>query len=82
MKKTEGIVKIIVEKQTGKILGIHMCSIEASDIIHKAVLLVKYGLTVDDVVKNIDVYPTLSESIKLCAQTFTKDVSKLSCCAE
>ena len=82
MKKTDGIVKIIVEKQTGKILGVHMCSFDASDIIHKAVLLVKYGLTVDDVVKTIDVYPTLSESIKLCAQTFTKDVSKLSCCAE
>ena len=82
MKKTYGIVKMIVEKQTGNILGVHMCSLEASDIIHKAVLLVKYELTVDDVVKNIDVYPTLSESIKLCAQTFTKDVSKLSCCAE
>ncbi len=82
MKKTNGIVKMIVEKQTGKILGIHICSLEASDIIHKAVLLVKYGLTVEDVVKTIDVYPTLSESIKLCAQTFTKDVSKLSCCAE
>jgi len=82
MRKTDGIVKMIVEKQTGKILGIHMCSPEASDIIHKAVLLVKYGLTVDDVVKTIDVYPTLSESIKLCAQTFTKDVSKLSCCSE
>ncbi len=82
MKKTEGIVKMIIEKQTGKILGVHMCSLDASDIIHKAVLLVKYGLTVDDVVKTIDVYPILSESIKLCAQTFKKDVSKLSCCAE
>ena len=82
MKKTDGIVKMIVERLTGKILGVHMCSLEASDIIHKAVLLVKYGLTVDDVVKNIDVYPTLSESIKLCAQTFAKDVSKLSCCSE
>ncbi len=82
MKKTDGIVKIIAEKNTERVLGVHMCSIDASDIIHKAVLIVKYGLTISDIVQTVDVYPTLSESIKLCAQTFKKDVSKLSCCAE
>ncbi|BAI80382.1 mercuric reductase [Deferribacter desulfuricans SSM1] len=82
MKKVNGTVKIVVDKKNKRILGIHICGFDAADIIHKAVFLVKYGLTINDVIKMTDVYPTLSESIKLCAQTFIKDVSKLSCCAE
>ncbi len=82
MKKTDGIIKIVAEEGTEKILGVHICSLEASDIIHKAVLIVKYGLTINDVIDSIDVYPTLSEAVKLCAQTFKKDVSRLSCCAQ
>jgi mercuric reductase len=81
MKKTEGVIKMIVDKNTEKVIGVHICSLEASDIIHKAVLIIKYGLTLGDIINSVDVYPTLSESIKLCAQNFKKDVSKLSCCA-
>ena len=36
--------------------------------------------TIDDVVKSPSMFPTLSESIKLAALTFTKDISKLNCC--
>ncbi len=57
-----------------------MLSSHGVEVIHKALLIVRYGLTVDDVIGTTDVYPTLSESIKLVAQSFVKDVSKLSCC--
>ncbi|WP_448583848.1 mercury(II) reductase [Thermocrinis sp.] len=79
--REEGLIKMIMDTKTRKILGVHVLSPHGAEIIHKAVLIVKYGLTVDDVVGTIDVYPTLSESIKLVAQSFVKDVSKLSCCA-
>jgi len=80
--KKEGMVKMLVEEKTQKILGIHILSEEGSEIIHRAVPVIKYGLTIKDVIEMVDVYPTLSESIKLCAQSFIKDVSKLSCCAQ
>jgi len=39
-------------------------------------------MTLKEATEKIDVYPTLSEMVKLCAQSFSKDVSRLSCCAE
>ncbi len=80
--RTEGIVKIVAEEGSGKILGVHILADHGAEIIHKAVPLLKYGLTINDVIEMIDVYPTLSEAVKLCAQSFKKDVSKLSCCAQ
>ena len=80
--RTEGLIKMIVERESEKILGVHVLAPHGAELIHKAVLFVKYGLTLDEVIQTVDVYPTLSEAIKLCAQTFKKDVSKLSCCAE
>lgn len=82
IRDTRGLMKMIVEEETNRILGVHMVSPQAADIIQKAALFVKYRMTTQDVLDTIDVYPTLSESIKLCAQSFEKDVTKLSCCAD
>ncbi len=79
--KSEGLIKMVVDADEEKVLGVHILSSHAAEIIHKAVLLIKYGLKLEDIIESVDVYPTLSESIKLCAQSFKKDVSKLSCCA-
>jgi mercuric reductase len=54
----------------------------AADLIQEGVLAVKYKLTVDDIIDTVHVFPTLTESIKLAAQSFYKDVGKLSCCIE
>lgn len=80
--ENRGAIKIISDKKSGRILGIHILSPHGAELIHKGVLIVKYGLTVEDVVGITDAYPTLSESIKLCAQSFMKDITKLSCCVE
>lgn len=79
---TRGLMKMIVEEGSNRILGVRMVAPHAAEIIQKAALFVKYKMTIDDVLDTIDVYPTLSESIKLCAQSFKKDVTKLSCCAD
>lgn len=79
--RTEGLVKMVVEKRTRRILGVHILAPQGAEIIHRAVPLVKLGLRLEDVLEMVDVYPTLSESIKLCALTFFRDISKLSCCA-
>ena len=79
---TRGVIKMVIDPNTLKIVGVHVVSTLASEMIHEATLAVKFGLTIDDVIGTVHVFPTLSEAIKLVAQSFRKDLSKLSCCAE
>ena len=76
-----GLVKIVAEAKSHKILGVHILASVAPDIIHEGVLAVKLGLTLEDVIDTVHVFPTHSESIKLAALSFFEDVDKLSCCA-
>lgn len=75
-----GIAKIVIDRDTKRILGVHMLAPHAADLIHEGVLAVKFGLTIDDIIDTIHIFPTLSEGLKLAAQSFYSDVSKLSCC--
>ncbi|HAS17930.1 MAG TPA: hypothetical protein DCR39_08625 [Nitrospiraceae bacterium] len=79
---TRGLIKIVAEEATGTIIGVHILAPEAAEVIHQAVLIVKNKMTLKDAAEKIDVYPTLSEMVKLCAQSFYKDIKKLSCCAD
>lgn len=79
---TRGLVKIVVDNETKQILGAHILATNAADIIHEGVLAVKFGLTVDDIIDTVHVFPTLSEAIKLAAQSFRRDLTKMSCCVE
>jgi mercuric reductase len=79
---TRGLIKMVVEAETGRVLGVHILSQEASEVIHQGVLILRNRMTVQEVAEKIDVYPTMSEMIKLCAQSFFKDIEMLSCCAE
>ena len=76
-----GVFKIVAEKGTGKVLGIHAVAENAGEVMLAAVYAVKFGLTVKDLSDTWAPYLTMSEGIKLTAQTFTVDVDKLSCCA-
>lgn len=53
----------------------------AGDVIIGAVYAVKFGLRVEDLADTRAPYLTMSEGLKLAAQSFTVDVDKLSCCA-
>lgn len=79
---TRGLIKMVIDEESGKILGVHLATNRGADIIHEAALAVKFGLTIDDLIDTIHVYPTMSEALRMAAQSFTRDVSKLSCCAE
>ena len=79
--KTEGLIKMIADKKTNKILGIHMLSHNSCESIQQASVYIQNSYTIDAIGEEIGVYPTMAEGLKLAAQTFTKDVGKLSCCA-
>jgi mercuric reductase len=80
-RDTRGFMKIVAEAGTGKILGASMVAEGAGDVIQSAVLAIQFGLTTDDVANTWAPYLTFAEAFKLAAQTFKRDVSKLSCCA-
>ncbi|MBI4972730.1 MAG: mercury(II) reductase [Candidatus Omnitrophica bacterium] len=82
VKDTRGLIKIVAHHQTNKIMGVHMLAPHASEIIHEAALAVKFGLTIDDLIDTIHVFPTYSEAIKIAAQSFRRDISRMSCCVE
>ena len=80
MNRTEGLIKMAVQPDTKVILGIHILAPNAGELIAQAMGLIKNKNTIDDVVNSLPMFPTLSEAIKIAALSFTKDISKLSCC--
>lgn len=80
-RDTRGFVKLVADATTRKIVGAHILSAEAGEMVTEAALAIKFGLTIEDLTAAFHPYLTLSEGIKLAAQTFNKDVAKLSCCA-
>lgn len=82
IKEDRGAFKMSIHPRTSKVIGVHIVSPYAADLVHAAAIAVKFGLKVDDVIDTIFVFPTLSEGIKRVAQSFRRDVSKMSCCVE
>ncbi|MFS0644540.1 mercury(II) reductase [Siminovitchia sp. 179-K 8D1 HS] len=80
-RETTGVFKLVADMKTLKVLGVHIVSENAGDVIYAATLAVKFGLTVEDLKDSFAPYLTMAEGLKLASLTFDKDVSKLSCCA-
>jgi len=78
---TRGFVKMVAEARTGRLLGVHAVAAEAGELIQAAALALRANMTVADLGGELFPYLTMVEGLKLCAQTFTKDVKQLSCCA-
>ena len=80
-RDTRGVFKLVADAGTDQVLGAHVVAENAGDAIYAATLAVKFHLTVADMVETMAPYLTMAEGIKLAAQTFGRDVNKLSCCA-
>lgn len=78
---TRGFIKMVVEAGTGKLLGVQAVAAEAAELIQAAALAIHHHMTVADLASQLFPYLTMVEGLKLCAQTFTRDVKQLSCCA-
>ncbi len=82
VKETRGLVKMAIFPDTQAIAGVHIVAPLAAELIHEATLAVKFKLTLDDIIDTVHVFPTFSEAIKLVAQSFTRDISQMSCCVQ
>ena len=78
---TRGFIKLVAEKESGRILGCQVLAADGGEIIQSAALAIRNRITVTDLADQLFPYLTMVEGLKLTAQTFNKDVSQLSCCA-
>jgi len=79
--ETRGFIKLVMEKGSGRLIGAQILAGEAGEIIQTGALAIRANMTIADLAGELFPYLTMVEGIKLCAQTFTKDVKQLSCCA-
>ncbi len=60
---TEGLVKLIVSKPYGEILGAHILGEDASELIHEFALAIRLEATAEDIISTLHAHPTMSEAI-------------------
>ena len=78
---TRGFIKLVAEAGSGRLIGVQAVAPEAGEFIQTAVLAIRARMTVRELADQLFPYLTMVEGLKLAAQTFSKDVKQLSCCA-
>ncbi len=78
---TRGFIKVVVDEDSGVLLGAQAVAAEAGELIQTAALAISIGMQVKVLADRLFPYLTMVEGLKLTAQSFTRDVSKLSCCS-
>ncbi|MGH8790931.1 MAG: mercury(II) reductase [Cupriavidus necator] len=78
---TRGFIKLVTEAGSGRLIGVQAVTPQAGELIQTAVLAIRARMTVQELADQLFPYLTMVEALKLAAQTFTKDVKQLSCCA-
>jgi mercuric reductase len=78
---TRGFIKLVAEAGSGRLIGVQAVAPEAGELIQTAALAIRNRMTVQELSDQLFPYLTMVEGLKLAAQTFTKDVAQLSCCA-
>ncbi|PWB88867.1 MULTISPECIES: mercury(II) reductase [Methylocystaceae] len=78
---TRGFIKLVVEAGSGRLIGVQAVAPDAGELIQAAALAIRARMTVHELAEQLFPYLTMVEGLKLAAQTFSKDVKQLSCCA-
>lgn len=66
-QQTDGFVKILADKKTDKVLGVHIIGTQAGEMIHEAVTVMEFGGAAEDIARTCHAHPTLSEAVKEAA---------------
>lgn len=80
-RDTRGMIKIVADADTGRILGLTAVAKDAGELAAAGVYILEARMTLEQVTRSWAPYLTMAEGIKIAAQSFTTDVTKLSCCA-
>ncbi|WP_353644070.1 dihydrolipoyl dehydrogenase [Mesorhizobium sp. WSM2239] len=75
MLHTDGFVKILADKATDRVLGVHIVGFGAGEMIHEAAVLMEFGGSSEDLARTCHAHPTMSEAVKEAAlATFSKPI--------
>lgn len=75
MQHTDGFVKVLADKETDRVLGVHIVGFGAGEMIHEAAVLMEFGGSSEDLARTCHAHPTMSEAIKEAAlATFFKPI--------
>lgn len=73
--EAEGMVKILTDAQTDKILGVHIIGPNAGEMIAEGVIGMEYGAAAEDIARTCHAHPTLSEAFKeACMAAYDKSI--------
>jgi len=67
MASEDGLVKILVDKRTDRVLGVHIVGPWASDLISEAVTVMEFGGSAEDMARTVHAHPTLPEAVREAA---------------
>lgn len=82
IKDTRGVIRMVLDHKTNRVIGVHIVAPMAADIITTAVYAIRNKMTIDDIRDTVHVFPTMSEMIKKVAQSFTQSLDDMACCVE
>ncbi|MDF1778090.1 MAG: dihydrolipoyl dehydrogenase [Rhizobiaceae bacterium] len=67
MLQTDGFVKVLADKKTDRVLGVHILGFGAGELIHEAAVLMEFGGSAEDLGRTCHAHPTMSETVKEAA---------------
>lgn len=72
---TDGFVKVLADKDSDRVLGVHIVGFGAGEMIHEAAVLMEFGGSSEDLARTCHAHPTMSEAVKEAAlATFSKPI--------
>jgi dihydrolipoamide dehydrogenase len=70
LARTEGLTKLVLEADSGRVLGVGLCGVGAGELIAEGVLAIEMGAVAEDLARSIHAHPTLSETMMEAAESF------------
>jgi dihydrolipoamide dehydrogenase len=67
MGERDGLVKVVAEARTDRILGLHILGPHASELIAEATVAIEFGASAEDVARTCHAHPTLAEAVREAA---------------
>jgi dihydrolipoamide dehydrogenase len=68
--RNEGLTKLILDPESGRVLGMGLCGVGAGELIAEGVLAIEMGAVAEDLAASIHPHPTLSETVMEAAESF------------
>ena len=70
LARNEGLTKLVLDAESGRVLGVGVCGVGAGELIAEGVLAIEMGAVAEDLAASIHAHPTLSETMMEAAETF------------